>query len=477
MPDLTKGTARKAAEAHRQGLNPLGDTGLWCHPLGFGCYRIDEGEPEHEAALRTYLDRGGNLIDTSANYTDGGSERTVGKVLRRYDRGKVIVVTKGGYIQGENMALAQRSNFPEVVKYGPGLWHCIHPDFLKTQIERSRRRMGLDTIDVFLLHNPEYFINHQAKKNLTEADRDEFYRRVQTAFAYLESEVAAGRIGCYGISSNNYPLPLSDPTHTSIARCWEQAERLTANHHFKVVQFPLNVYESGVALEPSNLGQTPLEFCRAKGIGTLANRPFNAFHRNALIRLADFVLPGRPKPGPDTLEPHLKRIEDLERRLRDHLRIEPMHRRGIAAYLRDMLPQIRSMAVWEQVAGQYVIYPIRGWLSSVLQEVGDDPIFEQWQNEFLDEINPLLAQIGKYASAQGQVNSDRVRKKLVDAGYPERREVPLSQIALNLLESLDGLSCTLVGMRRPEYVADAFQGLDLPKVAATDILGTFRTIG
>jgi aryl-alcohol dehydrogenase-like predicted oxidoreductase len=75
---------------------PLGSTGMRCHPLGFGCYRIADGNAEHESALRNYLDRGGNLIDTSANYTDGQSEILVGKVVKSYPRDRVIVVTKEG---------------------------------------------------------------------------------------------------------------------------------------------------------------------------------------------------------------------------------------------------------------------------------------------------------------------------------------------------------------------------------------------
>ena len=42
---------------------PLGSTGLECHPLGFGCYRVVEGNPTHEAALRDYLQRGGMVDD------------------------------------------------------------------------------------------------------------------------------------------------------------------------------------------------------------------------------------------------------------------------------------------------------------------------------------------------------------------------------------------------------------------------------
>ena len=47
--------------------------------------------------------------------------------------------------------------FPEMVKYTDGCWHCIHPQFLADQLERSLRRLQLDKLDVYLLHNPEYF--------------------------------------------------------------------------------------------------------------------------------------------------------------------------------------------------------------------------------------------------------------------------------------------------------------------------------
>ncbi len=41
---------------------------------GFGGYRIDESVAEHNKALELALANGINLIDTSANYADGGSE-------------------------------------------------------------------------------------------------------------------------------------------------------------------------------------------------------------------------------------------------------------------------------------------------------------------------------------------------------------------------------------------------------------------
>ena len=63
------------------GYTTLGSTGLTTSRIGFGCYRIDVGQPEHRSALTQAIRQGCNLIDTSTNYADGGSERLVGSVL------------------------------------------------------------------------------------------------------------------------------------------------------------------------------------------------------------------------------------------------------------------------------------------------------------------------------------------------------------------------------------------------------------
>ena len=104
---------------------------------------------------------GCNLIDTSTNYMDGDSERLIGSVLGvliqkgEISREEVIVVSKIGYVQGDNLKRAQArekagSPYPEMVKYGDGIWHCLHPDFLADQLALSFDRLGLETVDVLL---------------------------------------------------------------------------------------------------------------------------------------------------------------------------------------------------------------------------------------------------------------------------------------------------------------------------------------
>ena len=197
--------ARFVAAGLAQGYGPLGSTGLTVSRLGFGCYRVDDETPDHRAALIQALLDGCNLIDTSTNYMDGESERLVGSVLAelsrdgRVAREEVVVVSKIGYVQGQNLALAKEREaagtpFPEMVKYMDGCWHCIHPEFLQDQLARSLERLQLESLDVCLLHNPEYFFSDAKHRRTgrTDALRDEFYRRLRDAFAFFEDPGGRG---------------------------------------------------------------------------------------------------------------------------------------------------------------------------------------------------------------------------------------------------------------------------------------------
>ena len=69
----------------------LGKTGLLTSICGLGCYRIGDLIAEHHKALELALASGINLIDTSANYTDGGSEKLIGNVLHNsFLKGELI---------------------------------------------------------------------------------------------------------------------------------------------------------------------------------------------------------------------------------------------------------------------------------------------------------------------------------------------------------------------------------------------------
>jgi aryl-alcohol dehydrogenase-like predicted oxidoreductase len=255
----------------------LGKTNFTTSICGFGCYRVDDAIVEHHQALEFSLENGINLIDTSSNYANGGSEKLVGNVLRKLTTrnrnimDEIIVVTKGGYLQADNLKHATDREetgepFPDVVKCSPDLWHCIHPEFLKVQIDNSLERLQLKKVDVYLLHNPEYFLTYS---NLTsfaekqgeyyrrikeafiylEEKQGEYYRRIKEAFIYLETEVEKGRISYYGISSNTFVETTEKNNFTSLEKVYDIASEISDDNHFAVIQFPLNLIERGLKEE------------------------------------------------------------------------------------------------------------------------------------------------------------------------------------------------------------------------------------
>lgn len=453
----------------------MGTTGLRCHPVGFGCYRVSRGNAGHEAALRKYLDRGGNLIDTSANYGDGQSEALVGAILKDYARSRVIVVTKGGYIQGSNMEAVRQRDFPEVVHYAQGVWHCVHPAFLETQLSGSLDRLGLEKVDVYLLHNPEYFLMDKARNGtVTPQEKEDYCRRIRHAFQFLESQVESGRISWYGISSNTFGLPADDPTRTSLERCLEVARSLRPDHHFRVIQLPLNLLEPGGALEKNNGGRTVLEISRDEGLAVLSNRPLNAFAGGRMIRLADFVPPGDAHPGPGALADILAPMREHEKQIARELQIGLCSGGiGVAGVLDKLVPQLESSIHWEGLAGHYVLRPLQAWLQENQERFAGDPRWQAWVQELIDLLDDLLDAVARYLSWRDQAISNALRGRLLAAGYPEGPE-SLSRMAMNVLAGIPGLSCVLNGMRRAKYVNDAMGVTELPPVDALRILQDFN---
>ena len=312
------GTAEYAAKYRELFYRSFGNSGLVVSEAGFGGYRVDVSVAEHRQALEHALRSGINLIDTSANYADGGSEQLVGVVLAdmikhgEIDREQVVVVTKAGYLQGENLELSRQRKgegvpFPDLVVFDAELEHCIHPVFLAEQLTRSLQRMQLTHIDCLLLHNPEYYLKWANHNNIDpEVAQTEYLRRIEVAFRYLESEVENGRIGCYGISSNTFPKPATDYERTDLSAILALVEAIAQQHHFRVIEFPCNLFEPGAMVEENQpMNQTLIEFALAHQVTTLINRPLNAIQADQLIRLADNVYAGEAA----------RQVADFRRRL------------------------------------------------------------------------------------------------------------------------------------------------------------------
>jgi aryl-alcohol dehydrogenase-like predicted oxidoreductase len=250
-PDGTKKYAARFVERAAEG-HFREQQGLWLSSLGIGTYL---GEPDSQTdvgytdAVVEAVQSGVNVIDSAINYRFQRSERSVGAAVvelmkRGYSREELVVCTKGGFLTPDGDMPTDAGEYfnREYVETGilregdvAAGCHSMAPKFIANQLERSRRNLNCETIDVYYLHNPE--------TQLGEVPREMFNSRLRAAFEFLESAVAAAKIHFYGLATwnafrqdDNAQDFLSLETMESIAR-----DVAGGSHHFRFVQLPCNL--------------------------------------------------------------------------------------------------------------------------------------------------------------------------------------------------------------------------------------------
>ncbi|MDK3258443.1 aldo/keto reductase [Blastococcus capsensis] len=198
---------------------PLGKTGADVGVIGLGTWQLggDWGDVDDEVAgevLDAALDAGVTLLDTADVYGDGRSEVRIRKALApRAER--PFVATKAG----------RRADPFEAAQYTP--------ENLRAWVDRSRRNLGVDTLDLVQLHCPPTAVYSD-----------------QRVYDTLDGFVADGSIAAYGVSVETV------------------AEGLTALQHpgVQALQVILNVFR-----------RKPLEellpAAQKAGVGVLARVP------------------------------------------------------------------------------------------------------------------------------------------------------------------------------------------------------------
>jgi len=458
----------------------LGRTGLLVSQAGFGCYRVDVSVETHRRALRQALLEGIDLIDTSANYADGGSEALVGKVLGELigsgdlARQEVVVVTKGGYLQGENYEISQDRKrqgkpFPDLVLYGEGIEHCIHPEFLEDQIGRSLERLNLETIDVYLLHNPEYYLSWATKGGVSlEEARLGYYRRIELAFRHLESEVACGRIRFYGISSNTFPSPDSDHQFTSLETICEIAESISQAHHFSAIQLPMNFLETGGVTEKNQSGgRSVVHLAREKQLGVLINRPLNAIAARSIVRLAD-VDAGQPL-DPEQVEHRIREVVRSEEELRERVlaelsltlssRDQLMSQAAVGQTLWQHWRNFGSYDRWQELQAHFFVPRVQALVPFLQEQAVRSTSILPWLDRHQERVLAAFEAVTSIYQEAAARRSEMIRSWIASVDPVWAGAKTLSQMAVRALRSTAGVTCVLVGMRRERYVDDVLAEL------------------
>ncbi|WP_326952176.1 aldo/keto reductase [Amycolatopsis sp. NBC_01286] len=204
---------------------PLGRSGLRVSPLALGAMTFGTGalcadDDTARKIFRTYVDGGGNFVDTADNYGDGRSEVLVGEFLRDTARDDIVLATKysgpkfagGGPVSNPRHRSNGRKN-------------------MVASLEASLRRLGVDHVDLYWLH---------VWDGSTPAEE------VMAAFDDL---VRAGKIRAAGLSDvpawyATKAAMLGGPPVTALQLAYSLIERAIEAEYVPLAQ------EFGIAIQP-----------------------------------------------------------------------------------------------------------------------------------------------------------------------------------------------------------------------------------
>ena len=180
-------------------VRPLGHSGLKVTTLGFGGAPLGDlyahlDEASAIETIETALASGINLVDTSPLYGHGLSEHRIGAALRRSGRQDVVISTKVGRVAEP---FAGRGNGSG---YLGGLPHGLRFDYsydgAMRSLEQSALRLGVDRIDIVLIHDVDVWTHG---KDAIEA---RFAEAMDGAYRALDKLRTAGAVKAIGVGVN-----------------------------------------------------------------------------------------------------------------------------------------------------------------------------------------------------------------------------------------------------------------------------------
>jgi aryl-alcohol dehydrogenase-like predicted oxidoreductase len=255
--------AAEVAEEHfrRVPIRPENGGGdLWLSSIGLGTYLgdpSDEADAGYEEAVVEALASGCNVLDTAINYRHQRSERAIGRAVARaieegvVTRDEIFISTKGGFLPFDGDLPADPAGWLRATWIESGLLaaeevaagcHAMSPRYLRDQLARSRENLGLETVDLYYLHNPE--------TQAAEVDAGLFADRLRQACEWLAGEArSGGAIARYGLATwNAFRSVPGDAEHLDLA--WI-AELLPAEARPEAIQLPLNLAMPEALVRPT----------------------------------------------------------------------------------------------------------------------------------------------------------------------------------------------------------------------------------
>lgn len=256
--------------------------------LGLGTFNKEPYKEENYVfhyieGVKEAVKKGINLIDTASNYRYGQSEKEIGEALKELikekevTREELIICSKGGFIQldypfpenpyqwiDENIINAKLATKDDIEIDQ----HCMTPDFLEWSCRRSLENVGVDSFDIYYLHNPEMQVQKYGYSK--------FLKKIESAFKRFEKMCDMGLMKYYGVATWNGFTEKSTSEHINLEDLVEIAKKVGGeNHRFKYIQTPFNIGKTSIYTMPSQTVKgeecTLLQATHRLGIGVLSS--------------------------------------------------------------------------------------------------------------------------------------------------------------------------------------------------------------
>ena len=229
--------------------------GLTLSNVGVGTYLgnvDDETDDLVKKAVKKSILGGINVIDTAINYRSQKAERSVGKAIseliqeNKINRNEIFVSTKNGYVTNDgdiNQEFWQYVN-KEYVATGviqandiTSGYHCMTVPFLEDQLERSRKNLGLECIDLMYLHNA-------VEGQINDVTKEQFMKNLRLCFEFYESKRKDGKIRFYGMATwECFRVTNDNPQFLELSDVISLANEVGGSEHgFRFIQLPFNMY-------------------------------------------------------------------------------------------------------------------------------------------------------------------------------------------------------------------------------------------
>ena len=253
--------------AHKSNFRKTYNSNLSISSLGIGTYLGDSEDLTdyymYTAIKSALMSNAINVIDTSINYRYMKSEKVIGKVLNslvhkyKYSRDEFIVCSKVGFVP-EDSDNGKRSHFfveelveKDQINVDDIIFdelkrpvHCIHPEYIKKQVEISLQNLNIETLDVLYLHN--------VFESQSIIGKDKLTNRILYAMEALEELKFLNKIKAYGFASwNSFRVNSENTLHSSIYELKRLAEKVNSDksNGLEYIQTPINIMNPEAFIE------------------------------------------------------------------------------------------------------------------------------------------------------------------------------------------------------------------------------------